>query len=298
MSGLEQFVALAERIRMLEKLPRGGNLPSAVPRILGSGKTRAEGLFDEKKPPALIERQYEYAKLDLNRLSTDANYPIPDGIREEQQRIKQEIEASQKQLDHQMDGWGRTAREVLWKLGDQTPGRDGRYSMGDLELAFDKRSFSWTWTYRGAYPLVSKLPHDVDYICEGYRDALRRMQEAIVPASDFLSLLKLAWAIAEHRAGTGPVLIRDVARMFIVADQKQAFWDKPSKNTFTDIAEAVFVINLVHAIEDVRKSFELEKAGVHQTALGGRARNIAFDLPRRVGAGTEPYSTIRLKKTD
>lgn len=297
MSGLEQFVALAERIRMLERLPRGGNLPSAVPRILGSGKTRAEGLFDEKKPPALIERQYEYAKLDLNRLSADANFLIPDGIREEQNRIKQQIETSQRQLDHPTDGWKRTAREVLWKLGDQTPGRDGRYSMGDLELAFDNRLFSWTWTYRGAYPLVSKLPHDVDYICEGYRDALRRMHEAIVPASDFLSSLKLAWAIAEHRA-TGPVLIRDVARIFIVADQKQAFWDKPSKNMFTDIAEAVFVINLVHAIEDVRKLFELEKAGVHQTALGGRTRNIAFDLPRRGGAGTEPYSTIRLKKTD
>lgn len=298
MSGLEQFVSLAERVRMLEKLPRGGNLPSAVPRILGSGKTRAEGLFDEKKLPALIERQYEYAKLDLTRLSNDINYPIPDTVREEQSQVKQQIEAIQQQLDHPTDGWQRTAREVLWKLGDTTPGRDGRYSMGDLELTFDKRSFSWTWTYRGAYPLVTKLPHDVEYIREGFGDAQRRMKEAIVPSSEFVASLRFAWAMAEHRAGTGVVLIRDLARAYIVAAQNQTFWERPSKVTFTDMPEAVFVINLVHAIEDVRKLFELEKAGVHQTALGGRARNVSFDLPRRGGTGTEPYSTIRLKKSD
>jgi hypothetical protein len=169
--------------------------------------------------------------------------------------------------------------------------------MGDVELTFDKRSFSWTWTYRGAYSLVSKLPHDVDYICEGYRDALRRMKEAIVPAPEFLASLRLAWAIAKQRAGTGPVLIRDIARAYVVAAQNQSFWDRPSKATFIDTSEAVFVINLVHAIEDVRKLFDLEKAGLHQTALGGRARNVSFDLPRRGGGGTEPYSTIQLKES-
>lgn len=72
--------------------------------------------------------------------------------------------------------------------------------MGDIELSFDKKTFSWRWTYRGAYPLVSKLPHDVDYICEGFHDASRRMKEAIVPAAEFLSSLQLAWVISKQRS--------------------------------------------------------------------------------------------------
>jgi len=296
MTGLEQFIAFAEKVRLLEKLPRGGNLQSAVPRILGNGKTRAEGLFDEKKPPALIERQYEYSKLDLNKLGSDINYPILDSdpIREEQSQLQRHIRQLEDQLERQNDGWERSAREVLYKLGEKTPGRSGRYVMGDLELAFDKKSFSWTWTYRGAYPLVSKLPHDVDYICDGYQDASKRMKDAIVPPADFLSSLRLAWVISRHRAGSGPVLIRDLAKVYLVAAQPTSFWDKPSKSSFADINEAVFVINLVHTIDEVRKSFELEKAGLHQTALGGRGKNISYDLPKR-GGGTEPYSTIRLK---
>lgn len=295
---LDRFIELAERIRMLEKLPRGGNLSSAVPRILGSGKTRAEGLFDEKKSPALIERHFEYAKLDIDRLGNDINYPIGNDVREEQTQVKSEIESIKNQLQHPTDGWQRSAREVLWNLGEKTPGRNGRYSMGELELTFDEHSFSWTWTYRGTYPLVSKLPHDVDYICEGYRDAMRRMKDAIVPTTEFLSSFQFAWKIAKHRAGVGPVLIRDIARAYVVASQGQPFWDKPSKSTFVDRVDAVFVINLVHSIEDVRKLFEFEKAGMHQTALGGRGRNVSFDLPRRDGSGTEPYSIVRQKESE
>ncbi len=297
MTGIEQFTAFAERVRLLEKLPRGGNLQSSIPRILGKGKSRAEGFFDEK-PPALIERQYEYAKLDLNKLGSDINYPIrgDDPIRSEQSQAKQQVEEVQKQLDRSTDGWERSAREVLWKLGEKSPGREGRYTMGELELGFDKKSFSWAWTYRGAYALVTKLPHDVDYVCEGFHAASRRMKEAIVPAADFLASFHLAWTISKHRAGSGPVLIRDLARAYAIAAQSQAFWEKPSKTSFSDIGDAIFVINLVHTIDDVRKSFELEKAGLHQTALGGRARNVSFDLPKRGGGGTEPYSTIRLKE--
>ena len=95
MIGLEEFIAFAERVRLLDKLPRGGNLQSVVPRILGNGKTRAEGLFDEKKPPALIERQYEYAKLDLNKLFGDINYPALgcDSLRAEQAQTQQQIKS-------------------------------------------------------------------------------------------------------------------------------------------------------------------------------------------------------------
>ena len=47
-------------------------------------------------------------------------------------------------------------------------------------------------------------------------------------------------------------------------------------------------------IDEVRKLFVLEKAGLHQTALGGKGKNVSYDLPKGSG-GTEPYSTIRLK---
>ncbi|HNI68953.1 MAG TPA: hypothetical protein PKV55_12985 [Nitrospira sp.] len=296
MIGLEEFIAFAEKVRLLDKLPRGGNLQSVVPRILGNGKTRAEGLFDEKKPPALIERQYEYAKLDLNKLFGDINYPALgcDSLRAEQAQTQQQIKSLQEQLERPNDGWERSAREALYKLGEKTPGRGGRYAMGDIELSFDKKTFSWAWTYRGAYPLVSKLPHDVDYICDGFHDASRRMKEAIVPAAEFLASLQLAWVISKQRSGSGPVLIRDLAKVYQVAAQPAGFWDKPAKSSFTEIPDAVFVINLVHAIDEVRKLFVLEKAGLHQTALGGKGKNVSYDLPKGSG-GTEPYSTIRLK---
>jgi hypothetical protein len=296
MTGLEEFIAFAKRVRLLDKLPRGGNLQTAVPRILGQGKTRAEGLFEDRAP-ALIERLSEYAKLDLSRLESEISYLIADEdpVRAEQNAAKAQIKRLEEQLATSAEGWERTAREVLSKLGERTPGRGGRYALGDLELAFDTKSMAWRWTYRGAYPLVSKLPHDVDFICDAHRDASRRMAEAIVPQEEFLAALRLAWVITKHRAtGVPAVLIRDLAKAYLVAAQPSAFWDRPSKTTFVDLGEAVFVINLVTAIDEVRKSFELEKAGVHQTSLGGRERNIAFELPKR-GGGTEPYSTIRLK---
>ena len=147
MIGLEEFIAFAEKVRLLDKLPRGGNLQSVVPRILGNGKTRAEGLFDEKKPPALIERQYEYAKLDLNKLFGDINYPALgcDSLRAEQAQTQQQIKSLQEQLERPNDGWERSAREALYKLGEKTPGRGGRYAMGDIELSFDEKTFSWAW---------------------------------------------------------------------------------------------------------------------------------------------------------
>lgn len=296
MTGLEEFIALAKRVGLLDKLPRGGNFQTAVPRILGQGKTRAEGLF-ENHTPALIESLSEYAKLDLIKLQSEISYPIADEdpVWAEQHAAKAQIECLEEQLSKSTEGWERTAREVLYKLGEKTPGRGGRYALGDLELAFDTKSMTWRWAYRGAYPLVSKLPHDVEFICDAHRDASRRMEEAIVPQEEFLAALRLAWAITKQRATSATaVLIRDLAKAYLVAAQPSAFWDKPSKTAFVELSEAVFVINLVHTIDEVRKSFELEKAGVHQTALGGRERNISFELPRR-GGGTEPYSTIRLK---
>lgn len=144
--GVEAFHAFSERVHLLDKLPKGGNLQTVIPRILGKGKSRAEGL-SEPKAPALVERLFEYARLDLNRLGSEINYPISedDPIREEQRRAKSHIEDLQQQLERKDGGWEKFAREVLWKLGNKEPGRGGRFIQGEIELRFDKKNLCWSW---------------------------------------------------------------------------------------------------------------------------------------------------------
>lgn len=291
MTGLEEFCQYAERIRLLELLPKGGPLPPLISRIVGKGKTRAEGFFDDR-PPTIIERLYDYAKLDITRLVSDVNRPFPDSIREEQVKARQQIDEIERNLKTP-DGWQRFAREILFSLGDQSPGRSGKFIKGDLELIFDAKSLTWSWSLAGAYPLVTKLPHDKEYVIEGLHAAERRLQEAVIQPEDFLQKLKLAWALAQHFSSTDQVLIKDVARLYLVAAQSDGFWARPCKQTFTDMAEASFVLNLTKSIDVVRSHFELEKATIHQTKLGGKGKDVAFDLPKRGGLGTEPYSYIR-----
>ncbi|MQM31194.1 MAG: hypothetical protein CRU78_11990 [Candidatus Accumulibacter phosphatis] len=296
MTELEDFCTFAEKIRLIEILPKGGNLSSVVPRILGKGRTRAEGLYDEAKPPALIERLQEYGRLNLLDLGRATNRGIPEPITMGQQRVKSSIAEMEKKLASPDDGWGRFAREVLCKIGgERTSGKQGRYLLGPLELCFDKKTMSWSWKLAGAYPLVTKLPNDIEFVCQGHIDASRRMDEVRVCSESFMGALKIAWLIASQRCGSDSVLIRDVASAYVVAAQSKAFWDKPSKQNFADIPEAAFVINLMHSVDDVRKAFELEKAGIHQTKLAGKDKDIAFELPRKDGIGTEPYATIRMR---
>lgn len=293
MNGYEKFCEYAEKIKLLETVlkGKGGPFLPVVPRILGGGKTKAEGFFEDR-PPASIERLHEYARLDLNRLNQETNRHFPDELKEEQVKAKQSIESLERSLKTP-DGWQRFAREILFSLGDQSPGRSGKFIKGDLELIFDAKSLTWSWSLAGAYPLVTKLPHDKEYVIEGLHAAERRLQEAVIQPEDFLQKLKLAWALAQHFSNTDQVLIKDVARLYLVAAQSDGFWARPCKQTFTDIAEANFVLNLTKSIDVVRNHFELEKATIHQTKLGGKGKDVAFDLPKRGGLGTEPYSYIR-----
>jgi hypothetical protein len=295
MSGLEKFIAYAERARLPDRLPRGGIFLKSVPRILGQGKSSIEGALTER-PPALIERLAEYAKLDLQRLCSEVSFPIADGdpIWAEQAAAQTSIKKLSDQLTQADGGWQRSAREVLYKLGNHSSGRGPRFAIDDIELGFDQRSLTWKWTYRGSYNLVSKIPHDIELICEVFADAKAQSSQAILPPDQFLSSLKLAWLIASQRSPSGTVLIRDVAKTYVVAGQAATFWEKPSKTNFCDIGEAVFVINLVQAIDEVRKLFDLDRAGIHQTSLGGKGKDVSFDLPKP-GGGMQPYSTIRLK---
>ena len=294
MNGLEEIVAFAERSRLIDKLPKGGNYQSTVPRLLGSGKSRAEGRF-EQQPPALIERLYEYGKLDLQSLGNRANVLIPDSVKAEHLAARKKVEELETSLRNR-ENWERFAREVLSKLGDEAPGTQGKFAFGGLELIFEAKSLSWFWSVAGAYPLVSKMPHEVEFVCASFADAQKRMKNALVSQDVFLDQLQLAWKIARHKSEKGAnVLIRDVAAAYVVAAQNKNFFNKPSKQTFTDFQEAAFVLNLMHSIEAIRKVFDFERATMQQTQLGGRSKDIAYQLPKINGLGTEPFSTIRLR---
>jgi hypothetical protein len=293
MNGYEEFCEYAEKIDLLDSVlkGKGGPFLTVIPRILGKGKTRAEG-FEGDRPPAPIERLYEYAKLDLIRLNHETNKHFPDQLRNEQSLAKQRIEELERGL-RTPDVWQRFAREILSSLGDPTPGRSGKFMKGDLELIFDAKNLTWSWSLAGAYPLVSKLPHDKDYLIEGLHAAEKRLLESVIEPEDFLRRLTLAWKLARHFSATDQVLIRDVARLYLVAAQADGFWARPCKQTFNDQSEASFVLNLTKSIEVVRSHFELEKATIHQTKLGGKGKDVSFDLPKRSGLGTEPYSYMR-----
>jgi len=293
MNGYEEFCRYAEDIRLLEILPKGGSFPPLISRIVGKGKTRAEGFFEDR-PPTTIERLCDYAKLDLTRLANEVNRSFPEGIHLEQARAKHHVEEIERGLTP-IEGRQRFAREILFSLGDRSPGRSGKFVKGDLELVFDHKSLTWSWSLAGVYPLVSKIPHDKDYIVEAFHAAEKRLSESVVEPEDFLRRLTLAWKLARHFSATDQVLIRDVARLYLVAAQEDGFWSRPCKQTFSDLSEAGFVLNLSKSIEVVRHHFELEKATIHQTKLGGKGKDISFDLPRRGGPGTEPYSYMRPK---
>lgn len=291
MNGYEEFCEYAEKIRLLELLPKGGPLPPLISRIVGKGKTRTEGFFEDR-PPTTIERLYDYAKLDITRLVREVNRPFPETIRTEQAKAKQRIDEIERNLKSP-EVWQRFAREILSSMGDPSPGRSGKFMKGDLELIFVAKNLTWSWSLAGAYPLVSKLPHDKDYVIEGLHAAEKRLLESVIEPEDFLRRLTLAWKLARHFSATDQVLIRDVARLYLVAAQADGFWARPCKQTFNDLSEASFVLNLTKSIEVVRSHFELEKATIHQTELGGKGKDVSFDLPKRGGLGTEPYSYMR-----
>jgi hypothetical protein len=263
--------------RLVESTPAlanpKGSLAAKLPRILGQGQTRAEGL---KLPPAQIERQQELVSLSL-----------PDGIafdRDVQQEIASAAKAVEQHKEHvrHPEQRRRLALEVLHNLeGVKTGVKDNHFFAGRLILVPDKSGQNWSWSMTPHYAVISKIPADVEYVVAAYQAAEQIVDEWTLPVDRFLDRLKLAWSIARHFSSNDDVLIGDVARVFKIAGQGERFWGTPARRNFEDMPDAVFIANLINWRRNrdpgaLRDSFELVPATLNQ-AHGTKSK--AFYVP-------------------
>jgi hypothetical protein len=146
------------------------------------------------------------------------------------------------------------------------------------------------------YPIISKIPADVDYVVSAYRASESIVDKWTLPVDRFLDRLALAWTIARHFGEGENVLIADVARLFKIAAQDERFWGSPARRNFEDVPEAVFIANLINwrRHRDAAGSaerFELVPATLNQ-AHGSKSR--AFFVPSNAeGTIVRPMIYIR-----
>lgn len=265
-----------------------GILAARLPRILGQGKTRAEGL---DLPPATVERQQDLIALSLPKEIV----PDPDVVREIEE-AKHAVETHAERMRHP-ENRRRFALQALSRLeGVRSGSKDNQFFAGRLVLVSDKSGQNWAWSMTPYYPVVDKIPADIDYVVSAYQSADQAVEKWTLPVEQFLDRLGLAWAMARHFTNSDDVLIADVARVFKIAVQDQRFWGKPSRRNFEDVPEAVFIVNLInwrrHRTETVEgDTFELVPATLNQ-AHGSRSR--PFFVPGNVeGTVVRPMIYIR-----
>lgn len=279
---LERYV---ERTGLLANAK--GILAARLPRILGQGKTRAEGL---DMSPAAIERQQELIALSL-----------PDDASKDP-GVQREIEAARKAVDEHADQMRhpenrrRFALQVLRQLeGVSTGNKDNHFFAGHFVLVPDKSGLNWSWSMTPHYPMIPKIPADVDYVVKAYAASERIVEKWTMPVERFVDRLSLAWSVARHFSDGENVLIADVARVFKVAVQDDRFWGSPARRNFEDVPEAVFIINLINWRRNrdaaAGASFELVPATLNQ-AHGSKSR--AFFVPGNAeGTVVRPMIYIR-----
>ena len=244
-----------------------GILAARLPRILGQGQTRAEGL---DLPPAAIERQQELLALTLPEEA--ARNP---GIQREIHTAQRAVEAHADYMRHQ-ENRRRFALQVLSRIeGVNSGNKDNHFYAGRFILVPDKSGLSWSWSMTPHYAMISKIPADVDYIVRAYAESERIVEKWTMPAPRFLDRMSLAWSMARHFSEDENILIADVARLFKVAVQDERFWNSPARRNFEDVPEAVFIINLINWRRNrdfaSGPNFELVPATLNQ-AHGPRSR--------------------------
>ena len=264
-----------------------GILAARLPRILGQGKTRAEGL---DLPPSAIERQQELLALSLPE---DASQD--PGIQREIETAQRAVDTHADQMRHP-ENRRRFALQVLRQLeGLSTGNKDNQFFAGRFVLVPDKSGLSWSWSMTPHYSIISKIPADVDYVVRAYVASERIVEKWTMPVDRFLDRLSLAWSIARHFSQDENVLIADVARVFKIAIQDDRFWNTPARRNFEDVPEAVFIINLINWRRNRDTAggdrFELVPATLNQ-AHGSKSR--AFFVPDNAeGTVVRPMIYIR-----
>jgi len=263
-----------------------GSLAAKLPRIMGQGKTKAEGLT---LPPAPIER-----KLELISLIRSQEMEFPDSVRTELEKIKAEVDEQYARL-RSSEGIRELAIQVLRRMPSPAGQKDNSYYAGRLVLLPVSRGTTWCWSVTPYYPLVSKIPPDVEYIEKGFTAAQELLDRLIMPPATFENRLRLSWTIARHFSETDDVLIIDVARMFKIASQEERFWNSPKRQSFVDMPEAAFIVNLLNwrrSREPSEVDFEFVRATLHQ-AHGQKAK--VFYMPQNP-EGTQVTPVIYLRK--
>lgn len=240
---------------------KGGALLVRLHRIMGQGRTRAVGL---DLPPSNIER-----KMELTSLSLPSEWTVPESVGKEIEEVRQQISEEFKALK-KADGLRRLATQTINRLGVPGGFKDNHYYAGHLVLVPKKRGENWSWSLTPYYPLVTKIPPDLDYLVRGYEAAEKILDKIVMPPDMFESRLKLSLLMARHFSQGDDVLIVNVARIFKVAGQRDQFWNAPQRKFFIDLPEAAFIANLLNWRRHLgnRKSpFEFVQATIHQ-ALG------------------------------
>jgi len=265
-----------------------GNLVVKLNRIIGNGKTKADGL---DLPPAAIERKMELVSLEL-----PLDLRVPVAVTAEIEEVRKDLNEELERLK-KSDGVRRTASQALRELSVQTGFKDNNFFAGRLVLVSKNRGLNWSWSLTPHYPIISKIPPDPNYLIEGYQAAEDRLAKIVLHADVFESRLNLAWLMARHFSNTDHVLIVDVARMFKVAGQADGFWNAPKRAFFTDLPEAAFIANLINWRRNKgaeKSKFEFVAATVHQ-AHGSKAK--AFYMPINA-EGTQVRPVIYLASHD
>jgi hypothetical protein len=280
---LERFI---ERTGLLANAK--GILSARLPRILGQGQTGAEGL---DMPPAAIERQQELLALTLPEEA--ARDPAVQG---EITEARRSVEAHKEHMRHP-DNRRRFAMQVLHRLeGIPTGNKDNQFFAGRLILVSDKGGQNWAWSMTPHYPVIAKVPADIEYVVSAHAASERIVDKWTLTVDRFLDRLSLAWTMARHFSEGDDVLIADVARLFKITAQDERFWSNPSRRNFEDVPEAVFIANLINwrrhrDTTGARETFELVPATLNQ-AHGPKSR--AFFVPGNAeGTVVRPMIHIR-----
>ena len=244
-------------------------------------------------PPALIERQQ-----DLIALSLPKEVVTRSDVVREIEEAKRAVKNHAERMRHS-ENRRRFALEVLSKLkGVRTGNKDNHFFAGRLVLVSDKSGQNWAWSMTPYYPVIDKIPADIDYVVGSYKTADQAVDKWTLPIEIFLDRLALAWVVARHFTNNDNVLIADVARLFKIAVQNQRFWGKPSRRNFEDVPEAVFIANLINwrrhkSSFEKHNTFELVPATLNQ-AHGTKSR--PFFVPANAeGTVVRPMIYIRRK---
>lgn len=265
-----------------------GILSAKLPRILGQGRTRAEGL---DLPPAPIER-----RLTLGGLELPANLGVPNDVLAEMREAQREAErelTSMKRPEVATRFAVGVIKRLQAKLGATAAGqKDGQYFAGQFVLVSDKTATNWAWSLTKHYPIISKIPPDADYIVAAHAVADVAVQALVLAPEVFEQRLALSHAMARAFSSGDDVLIQDVARMYRVAGQSERFWSSPAKRFFEDVPDGALIAN----ISAWRRSrpdngFTFVPATLNQS-MGANAK--AFYLPTNAeGTMTRPVIYLR-----